>query len=233
MAFLKSFLTKKPMNLLFPVSVTVSTIVAAMLFQKALSPAATEFELTGYLFLGAMMTLAILEHWFLILPLPFAALWNWSLKARPVKTPFNVEIVAGFLGAGKTTYVRRLLASADPSVRTIVLVNDFGSLGIDGSLLSGRGAEVIELPNGCICCSLSNDLARQLQTVIARWSPRRVIIEPSGVADVAGLLAVLGRPDVRAYVEGLRICTIIDASKFLSDYTKMHAFFEAQAAIFR
>jgi putative photosynthetic complex assembly protein 2 len=231
MAFLKSFLNKKPMNLLFPVSVTVSTIVAAMLFQKALSPAATAFELTGYLFLGAMMTLAILEHWFLILPLPFAALWNWSLKARPVKTPFDVEIVAGFLGAGKTTYVRRLLASADPSVRTIVLVNDFGSLGIDGSLLSGRGAEVIELPNGCICCSLSQDLARQLQTVITRWSPRRVIIEPSGVADVAGLLAVLGRPDVRAHVDNLRICTIIDASKFLSDYTKMHVFFEAQAAL--
>jgi putative photosynthetic complex assembly protein 2 len=82
MAFLKSFLTKKPMNLLFPVSVTMSTVVAVLLFQKAFSANASDFEATAFLFLGTLMTLAILEHWFLVLPLPSAALWNWSLKSH-------------------------------------------------------------------------------------------------------------------------------------------------------
>jgi putative photosynthetic complex assembly protein 2 len=231
MAFLKSFLTKKPMNLLFPVSVTISTIVAFLLFRTALAPAATDFERAGYLFLGGLMTLAILEHWFLVLPLPAQVLWNWSLKSRKASTKFDLDIVAGFLGAGKTTYIRRLLASADRDKRTIVLVNDFGALGIDGSLLSGRGAEVVELPNGCICCSLKQDMARQLLDVIDRWSPERVVIEPSGVADVAGLLAVINRPDVRQHVERLRVCTIVDASNFLRDYARMHIFIEAQAAL--
>ena len=231
MAFLKSFLTKKPMNLLFPFSVTTSTVVAVLLFQRALSPAATDFELTGYLFLGGLMALAILEHWFLMLPLPSAMLWNWSLKARPVRGSFDLDIVGGFLGAGKTTYIRRLLASAARDTRTIVLVNDFGALGIDGSLLSGRGAEIVELPNGCICCSLKQDLALQLQTVIARWSPERVVIEPSGIADVAGLLAVVSRPELRQHIKALRVSTIIDASTFLGDYARMHRFIEAQVAV--
>jgi putative photosynthetic complex assembly protein 2 len=231
MAFLKSFLTKKPMNLLFPVSVTVSTLIAFQLFRTALSPTASSFELTGYLFLAGLMTLAILEHWFLVLPLPSAVLWNWSLKSRAAPGSFDLDIVAGFLGAGKTTYIRRLLASADRNIRTIVLVNDFGSLGIDGSLLSGKGAEIVELPNGCICCSLKQDLARQLQDVIARWSPQHVVIEPSGVADVADLLAVLNHPDLRRHVKTMRVCTIIDAGSFLRDYGRMHMFIEAQARL--
>jgi putative photosynthetic complex assembly protein 2 len=231
MAFLKSFLTQKPMNLLFPVSVSISTVIAVLLFQRALSPAAGPFETNGYMFLGAMMTLAILEHWFLVVPLPTTALWNWSLKSRVAPKTFDVDIVAGFLGAGKTTYVRRLLASADPAVRTIVLVNDFGALGIDGSLLSGHGADVVELPNGCICCSLSQDLARQLKTAIDRFAPSRVIIEPSGVADVAGLMAVLNRPDIKRHVGALRVCTLIDAGGFLADYARMRLFIGAQAVL--
>jgi putative photosynthetic complex assembly protein 2 len=231
MAFLKSFLRKKPMNLLFPFSVTISTVIALMLFQKAISPAATNFELTGYLFLGGLMSLAILEHWFLVLPLPSARLWNWSLKSRPAHVRFDLDIVAGMLGAGKTTYIRRLLASANRQMHTIVLVNDFGALGIDGSLLSGRGAEVVELPNGCICCSLKQDLAGQLRNIVERWSPERVVIEPSGIADLAGLLAVLDQPTLRPHIRTLRVCTIVDAGSFLSDYARMHQFIEAQVTL--
>jgi putative photosynthetic complex assembly protein 2 len=231
MAFLKSFLTRKPMNALFPVSVSVSTVIAVLMFQRALSPAASGFDRAGYLFLAALMSLAILEHWFLVTPLPSAALWNWSLKSRGIGRRFDVDVVAGFLGAGKTTYIRRLLASADPAVRTMVLVNDFGALGIDGSLLSGHGADVVELPNGCVCCSLSNDLARQLTSIIHRFAPSRVIIEPSGVADVASLMAVLNRPDLRRHVGALRVCTVIDAGAFLADYARMHRFLAAQATL--
>jgi putative photosynthetic complex assembly protein 2 len=231
LSFLKSFFTKKPMNLLFPVSVTVSTIMAVVLFQRALSPSATAFEVAGFMNVGTMMALAILEHWLLVLPLPFAAIWAWGLTSRTAKQKFDVEIVAGFLGAGKTTYLRRSLELADPAVRTVVLVNDFSAVGVDASLLAGRGAEIVELPNGCICCSLRKDLGKQLNEVIERWSPQRILIEPSGVADVAALLGVLGKPGIRVLVQSLRVCTIIDAAAFLRDYSRLSAYFDAQARV--
>jgi putative photosynthetic complex assembly protein 2 len=231
LGFLKSFLTKKPMNLLFPVSVTISTVVAALLVQQATAADADVFQATGFTFLAILMTLAILEHWFLVLPLPAAALWGWGLKSRVALQTFDVEIVAGFLGAGKTTVLRRTLAAADKGVRTVVLVNDFGALGIDGSLLSGRGADVVELANGCICCSLRKDLASQLKEVIGRWAPQRILIEPSGVADIASLLSVLGRPDLRPFVGAMRVCAVIDAASMLRDYARMCEYLEAQARL--
>ena len=231
LAFLKGFLTKKPMNLLFPVSVTVSTVICVRLVQAAGAPGASAFAASGFTFLATMMALAILEHWFLVLPLPAAKLWHWGLRSRAARQPFDAEIVVGFLGAGKTTYMRRLLAEADPAVRTVVLVNDFGSVGVDGSLLSGRGAEVVELPNGCICCSLRRDLAAQLIETIDRWAPHRVLIEPSGVADVASLLAVLNQPDLRPLLRSQRVRTVIDAGAFLADYARMPEYFAAQATL--
>ena len=229
--FLKSFLKKKPMNLLFPVSVTVSTVITVILFQKAAASGASSFEAAGFTFLGTLMTLAILEHWFLVLPLPAAALWNWGLSSRTPRQPFAAEIVTGFLGAGKTTFMRRLLAAADKGQRTVVLVNDFSAVGVDGSLLRGQGADVIELPNGCICCSLRKDLAAQLKDTVARWAPQRVLIEPSGVADVASLMAVLEQPDLRADVSSLRVYTVINAGTFMADYARLPEYFAAQATL--
>jgi putative photosynthetic complex assembly protein 2 len=88
--YLKSYLAKKPMNLLFPVSVTVSTVIAALLVRNALATDASAFELAGFVFLAALLALAILEHWFLVLPLPDAALWSWALRSRPGPGPENV-----------------------------------------------------------------------------------------------------------------------------------------------
>ncbi len=226
--FLRSFLTKKPMNAFFPISVTVSTVITALLFQRAFAPGVSEFEAIGFTFIGFLMSLAILEHWFLVLPMP-GTVWDWSLRSRGSLRPAEVEVVAGFLGAGKTTYVRRLLASADPNVRTVVLVNDFGEMGIDGALLNGRGADVVELPNGCICCSLKTDLSRQIRDVVARWSPQRLIIEPSGVAEVTSLLRVLSKPDLADAVKSVKVVTLVDAGHFLQDYARMPRYFEAQA----
>jgi putative photosynthetic complex assembly protein 2 len=228
--FLRSFLTKKPMNAFFPISVTVSTVIAALLLARAFAAGASEFVAIGYTFLGFLMVLAILEHWLLVLPMP-NKIWNWGLKSRGTLRPAQVEVVAGFLGAGKTTFLRRMLAEADPNVRTVVLVNDFGAVGVDGSLLGGRGADVVELPNGCICCSLRNDLARQIREVVARWSPERLLIEPSGVAEVASLLRVLGRADLADVVKSVRVYTLIDAGAFLGEYARMPSYFEAQANI--
>ena len=229
--FLKGFLNKKSMNLLFPFSVTISTVITALLVVEAMADTATPFERAGYTFLGVLMALAILEHWMLVLPMPTAALWSPGLKSRGERQPFEAEVVVGFLGAGKTTTLRRMLAEADPNVKTVVLVNDFGELGIDGSLLDGQGADVVELSNGCICCSLRKDLSAQLREVVARMKPQRVLIEPSGVADVASLLGVLNEPEIKSLVKALRLYTVIDAGAFLKDFARMPQYFRMQARL--
>ncbi|MCA7120662.1 MAG: DUF3623 family protein [Acidibrevibacterium sp.] len=231
LGFLKSFLTKKPMNLLFPFSVTISTVIAALLFEDAVGPGQSKFTAVGDVFLGTMMALAILEHWFLVLPLPAAALWHWGLASRKVAAKVEIEIVAGFLGAGKTTVLSRLLADAYPALRTVVLVNDFASVGVDGSLLAGRGADIVELPNGCICCSLRQDLARQLQETLARWAPQRVYIEPSGVADLASLISVLHQDRLRPLISAVHVRAVIDAGAFQYDFARMPRHFEAQMGL--
>ena len=229
--FLRSFLTKKSMNLLFPFSVTISTVITVHLVDRAIASGITPFQQTGFTFLATMMVLAILEHWLLMLPLPAAALWGWSLRSRKAAKPFDVEIVAGFLGAGKTTFLRNALATAKPELRTVVLVNDFSSVGVDGSLLRERGADVVELPNGCICCSLRSDLATQLTDIVAKWAPERILIEPSGVADVAALMGVLAQPALGKLIRNQRVSAVIDAGAFLADYARMRTYFEAQARV--
>ena len=228
--FLRSFLTKKPMNAFFPVSVSVSTVITTLLFQRAFAADASAFQAIGFTFLAFLMALAILEHWLLVLPFP-SKIWDWGLKSRGTLRPANVEVVAGFLGAGKTTFVRRMLANADPNVRTVVLVNDFGAVGIDGSLLNGRGADVVELPNGCICCSLRSDLGRQIREVVARFAPERLVIEPSGVAEVTTLLQVLSKPDLADAIKSVSVYTLIDAGGFMQAYARMPEYFNAQANI--
>ena len=235
LTFLRSFLTKKPMNLLFPFSVTISTVILVVMVQHAMAPGATAFARSGATFVAAMMALAILEHWFLVLPMPSQKLWDWGLASRRAAKPFAVQVVAGFLGAGKTTYMRRLLAQnaakaagSGKAGRCIVLVNDFASVGIDGSLLAGQGADIVELPNGCICCSLKADLARQLKDVVARFAPDRVLIEPSGVADLAALLRVLNGTELAPMVRGIDVTTILDSGAFLADFGRMSAHLQAQ-----
>jgi putative photosynthetic complex assembly protein 2 len=226
--FLRSFLTKRSMNLLFPVSVTVSTVVAAMLLDRASGPAVPPFEAVAFTFVGGLMVLAILEHWFLVLPLPAASLWSWGLRSRGKTRPVSVEVVTGFLGAGKTTFLRHRLGDADPERRTVVLVNDFAEVGIDGALLREQGREVVELANGCFCCSLRDDLVRQLRDVVTRLAPDQVLIEPSGLAETGALLATLRRPELADIIADVRVVTLVDAGAFLVDYARLASHFRAQ-----
>jgi G3E family GTPase len=115
--------------------------------------------------------------------------------------------------------------------KTVVLVNDFAAAGLDGSLLDGQGADVVELPNGCICCSLRDDLATQLRETVARFAPDRVLIEPSGVADIASLIGVMQRPELAPFVRDIKVTTVIDAGAFLADYATLPAHFAAQARL--
>jgi putative photosynthetic complex assembly protein 2 len=228
--FLEGYFRKRAMNLLFPISITVSTLSAAWLAVEAARAPSGTFEAVAYTLLATLMVLALLEHWFLVLPLPFEKLWKWAIVRQNGAPGCRIEIVSGNLGAGKTTYIKGMLDARDGE-RTVVIANDFADLGVDASLLADRGADVIELPNGCICCSLSNDLAAELSTVFARFHPRRLLIEPSGIADVGALTEVVARPGLVPQGSSIFVHGIFDASCFLNDYSKDSRRLELQARI--
>ena len=104
----------------------------------------------------------------------------------------KVFIITGFLGSGKTTLLKRILKSAKDLSRTIVLVNEFGKVGIDGSLIKNTAAaNIVELNSGCICCSLKVDLIQTLQILWEKYAPERVIVEATGVADPLSIIETL------------------------------------------
>ena len=215
--FLEPYFRKRSMNLLFPISITALTLGTVWLGWQAAQAPTGSFDATAYTLLATLMLLGLLEHWFLVLPLPFERLWKWAIVPATAAAPCEIDVVVGNLGAGKTTYLRSALEQAGGR-RTVVLVNDFGALGIDASLLSNRGAEVVELPNGCICCTLRNDLASEVARVLGQWRPERLLIEPSGVADIRALLGVLMRPDLLPPESSIHVTSLIDASTFTADY---------------
>lgn len=122
----------------------------------------------------------------------------------------EVILFSGFLGAGKTTLLKRVLSWDEDLSGTVVLVNEFGDVGIDGSLLQGSGSEVIELTSGCICCSLSNDLKQSLEGIWKRFSPRRILIESSGLADPTAIIPVLEETVLREKMEIKKVVTVLD-----------------------
>ena len=97
----------------------------------------------------------------------------------------NVYIVSGFLGAGKTTLIKKLLKEALADTKVVLIENEFGEIGIDGGFLKEAGIEIKEMNSGCICCSLVGDFGASLKEVLDTYQPDRVIIEPSGVGKLS------------------------------------------------
>ena len=120
-------------------------------------------------------------------------------------------LLSGFLGAGKTTLLKRIISWETDLSETAVLVNEFGDIGIDGSLLKNSGSEVIEITSGCICCTLSADLKQSLTKIWNQFKPRRILIESSGVADPSSLTSILNQRDVSQCMELQKIITVLDA----------------------
>ena len=123
----------------------------------------------------------------------------------------RVVLLSGFLGAGKTTLLKQILSWETDLADTVVLVNEFGEVGIDGALLKNSGSDVIELTSGCICCTLSADLKQSLIKIWKRFSPRRIFIESSGVADPGSTAAVINEPDLAGLMTLSKIITVLDA----------------------
>ena len=111
----------------------------------------------------------------------------------------KIDIFSGFLGAGKTTLIKKLIAEAYPGERLVLIENEFGDIGIDSGFLEDAGINITEMNSGCICCSLVGDFGRALQQVLTDYAPDRILIEPSGVgklSDVIGAVKALDDPHI-------------------------------------
>jgi G3E family GTPase len=123
----------------------------------------------------------------------------------------KVVVLVGFLGAGKTTLLRHLLTAEEDMSGTVVIVNEFGEVGFDGSLIKRLDSDVIELVSGCVCCTLVVDLTITLQRILDEFKPRRILIEASGLADPKGIVKILDGDGIRERVTLQKIITILDS----------------------
>ncbi|OQY48777.1 MAG: hypothetical protein B6240_04330 [Desulfobacteraceae bacterium 4572_87] len=139
-----------------------------------------------------------------------------------------VDIVYGFLGSGKTTFITKILERWGSDERTVVLVNEFGDVGIDGDLLSNHGGNVVEMPSGCICCTLQADFRSQMLDIIQSIHPERVIIEPTGVATIAQIQSIFHAQLFENAFEEIHNIMIADASGFMGLYKANRHFVESQ-----
>ncbi len=122
----------------------------------------------------------------------------------------KVDIFSGFLGAGKTTLIKKLIAEAYAGQKIVLIENEFGEIGIDGGFMQEAGIQVNELNSGCICCSLVGDFSAALQKVVAEYAPDRILIEPSGVGKLSDIIKAV------AGIEGLSIASataVCDAAR--------------------
>ncbi|MGV1097412.1 GTP-binding protein [Clostridium perfringens] len=122
----------------------------------------------------------------------------------------KVDIISGFLGAGKTTLIKKLLDTLVKDQKVAIVENEYGEVGIDGDLLKDRRIEVKEINSGCICCTIKGDFKQNILDIISNYRPDRIIIEPSGVANFSQVLESIKE----AHIEGLRInmkITMVDA----------------------
>lgn len=125
----------------------------------------------------------------------------------------KIDIISGFLGAGKTTFIKKLLEEAISGEQVVLIENEFGEIGIDGGFLKDAGIEIREMNSGCICCSLVGDFGKSLEEVLTKYKPDRIIIEPSGVGKLSDVMKAVIDVSADMEVELNSAVTIVDANK--------------------
>ena len=125
----------------------------------------------------------------------------------------KIDIISGFLGAGKTTFIKKLLQEAIKGEQVVLIENEFGQIGIDGGFLKDSGIEIREMNSGCICCSLVGDFGKSLSEVLTKYKPDRIIIEPSGVGKLSDVMNAVRDVAKNLDVKLNSAVTIVDATK--------------------
>ncbi|WP_026521911.1 GTP-binding protein [Butyrivibrio sp. VCB2001] len=126
----------------------------------------------------------------------------------------KIDIISGFLGAGKTTLIKKLLKEALAGTKVVLIENEFGEIGIDGGFLKESGIEITEMNSGCICCSLVGDFETSLKQVMDQYAPERILIEPSGVGKLSDVMrAIQNIADADDNMELNSAVTVVDATK--------------------
>ena len=125
----------------------------------------------------------------------------------------KIDIISGFLGAGKTTFIKKLLEEGIAGEQVVLIENEFGEIGIDGGFLKDSGIEIREMNSGCICCSLVGDFGTSLAEVLTQYKPERIIIEPSGVGKLSDVMKAVIDVSADMDVELNSAVTIVDAAK--------------------
>lgn len=140
----------------------------------------------------------------------------------------KVDIISGFLGAGKTTFIKQLIEKVFVGEKLVLIENEFGEIGIDGGFLQDAGIEITEMNSGCICCTLVGDFSKALQKVLAEYQPDRVLIEPSGVGKLSDIVKAIEdvKKDADIEIEG-RI-TVVDGKKAKMYLKNFGEFYEDQ-----
>lgn len=142
----------------------------------------------------------------------------------------KIDIISGFLGAGKTTLIKKLIAEGLQAEKLVLIENEFGEIGIDGGFLQDAGIEIREMNSGCICCSLVGDFSEALKKVLAQYAPDRIIIEPSGVGKLSDVIKAVHAVQAETALEMNSYTTVVDAQKCKMYMKNFKEFFNNQIA---
>ena len=140
----------------------------------------------------------------------------------------KIDIISGFLGAGKTTFIKKMLEEVFVGEKIVLIENEFGEIGIDGGFLKDSGIEISEMNSGCICCSLVGDFGRNLREVIERFHPDRILIEPSGVGKLSDVMKSVTDVEKEQDVKLNGLITVVNTLKALKQMRAFGEFFNNQ-----
>ncbi len=140
----------------------------------------------------------------------------------------EINVISGFLGAGKTTLIQKLLKEAFHNDKVVLIENDFGEISVDAALLKAGGVEVREINSGCICCSLSGDFVQALAEILDRFHPDKIIIEPSGVGKLSDIVKACSDQRIHTLAEVKTNITVVDVKRCKTYLENFGEFFEDQ-----
>jgi G3E family GTPase len=142
----------------------------------------------------------------------------------------RIDVISGFLGAGKTTLILEMLKGIPEGERLAVCENEYGEVGIDGDVLKSQNLEVLEINAGCVCCTLSYNLVAGIKLLVARYHPTRILLEPTGLASLAEILNILRDEDLEKLITIGTPAAVVDGGAMLKGYERFRRFYESLLA---